>query len=209
MFRDNTPPVFHVAMYPPSHSVHTQSHLPSQPLSPFSHSVHSAIQSTHIAPTHSTAKRRIHREKASPRHSLKPPQGPHRPLLISQGRPLLGDPVPHRPVIPRRQEHPPPGRPSPIAMDPIHPLQHGRLVLRQSAIPKPPGMKPQLLPVKVTHLQHAKPREQRVSMAPPPSPSNQPSKPFLVTEQGTAQRAIPGPLEVPSDHQAVLQMGQD
>ena len=107
MFRDNTPPVIHVAMYPPSHSVHTQSHSPSQPLSPFSHSVHSAIQSTHIAPTHSTAKRRIHREKASPRHSLKPPQGPHRPLLISQGRPLLGDPVPHRPVIPRRQEHPP------------------------------------------------------------------------------------------------------
>ena len=90
-----------------------------------------------------------------------------------------------------------------------HPTEHGLLIYRQPSIPETPRMNTQLLPVEVIHLQHAKLGQERVSMVPPPFTSNQASEPLLVPQEGGPQGFITRPLEVPPNHEAILEVGED
>ena len=94
-------------------------------------------------------------------------------------------------------------------MDVPNPAKHGTLILRQLTIPKTPRMHPQLLPVEVPDLQHAKLRQEGVSMVPAIPARNQASEPLLVPQQGTPQGVIPRPLEVSPHHEAILEVGED
>ena len=96
-----------------------------------------------------------------------------------------------------------------MTMDIPSPAQHGRLILRQSPIPKTPRMDPELLPVKIPHLKHAMLGKERISMIPPRLPRHQAGKPLLIPEEGTTQGHIPPTLKVPPHHQTILKVWEN
>ena len=96
-----------------------------------------------------------------------------------------------------------------MPMNTPNPAQHGRLILRQLAIPEAPGMDPQLLPVEIPNLEHAQLSQQRISMTPTPTASHKPRNALLVPQQGPPQGQVPPLLEIPPHHQAILEVRED
>ena len=138
----------------------------------------------HPTTSHATDKRAILRQEPSPGPTLESRKRPRPPLLLCQSSPLPWYPVPHYPVVPCCQSYPSPRRSSSVPMDITSPAQHGSLTSRQQPIPEPPCMHPELLPVEVLNLEHAKLGKEGVCMLQPPPQGHQPSKPLLVPEEG-------------------------
>ena len=86
----------------------------------------------------------------------KQPRAECPPEIKRQRTPLHGNSVGHNLVVRRAHHQPSPGVHHAIPLPVQYPGQHGSLIFKHPAIPKPLSKQPQLLLIEVTHL-HPKP----------------------------------------------------